>query len=280
MTIVALAVSSMVMVVAMVRFSTAVAAGAEGLPAMKRWGAAYAALWAVIVLIIWRMLTDGDVNARRALAIVTIAAAGWAAFQAFWIWAWRSLGAATDRGTDALRRAAGRVAIAAATLVGVAVIDLVGVSAALRLVARVDRLLLLTIAIAVVGLVLLIVGGVRLARARGTPMTPAEVDDLMRRGTMAQNGAGWSAYRHVGPARGKEADMTLSFSTMKAAWRSGAWRRDRDMQTAFMMTAGGLTAIFGGFAACVVAGPMPVKIMCGGALVYAAFQIVRAVRRA
>lgn len=79
---------------------------------------------------------------------------------------------------------------------------------------------------------------------------------------------------------GARAAGEASFREIKAAWRSGAWRRGPRWRRLFVMGAGGLLMGAGLFGLAVVLGPPGVKLLCGGALVYAVVRTVRAFRRA
>ena len=67
---------------------------------------------------------------------------------------------------------------------------------------------------------------------------------------------------------------------MKQAWRSGAWRREPYWVPVFTMAAGVALMMYGGFGAAIVAAPLLVKVLCGGALAYATIQLFAAIRRA
>jgi hypothetical protein len=228
---------------------------------------------------------------------VTLVAGGWGTFQAFWVWGWLSIertnARATGRavtltpGKEAIHRRAGQLVVVGLIAVALAVIELGYARAAVAaLIAPGHRAIAATLTVAAVGFVLLISGGMRLALSRGKPMSHAEIEEDLRRGKFGPQGRTGmlsfrrSTYRHFGPAEGAKAEQEVSIGAMKEAWRSGEWRRDPGWQTVFIMTAGGLMTIFGGFGAAVVAGPPVVKILFGGALGYTAFQLVAAVRRA
>lgn len=294
--IAALAAVSILMVVAMVQYTTALI-DAEAAPALRRmWGAAYLLAWLGVVGVVVLIVLDAHTAWPRALAVAALVAGGWGGFHAFWLWLWLALtqSNAAKSGTPgpsvaalALARRCRRIATAAVVVVVLALIELGVARAALAAVTAPGRApLSLTIAIAAAGGALLIGGGVRLALDRGRPMTAEEIDEAFRRQKYGPRGrtgllrASASVYRHVGPAAGATADQVVSLSEMKAAWRSGAWRRDRRWQTVFMMTAGGLMMIYGGFGAAVVAGPLSAKLLCGGALAYATFQLIAGFRRA
>jgi len=292
-----LAVASILMVVAMVQFSTAIVAEPERPSAIKGWGLAYAAAWAAIVTVMVRGAIAADAAWPQTLAAVTFAAGGWGTFQAFWVWLWLSLERTNARATgqpvtitpakEVILRRAGKLAVGGLIAVVLAVIELGFVRAALTAMAAPGhRALAATLTVAVAGFALLIFGSVRLVLSRGAPMSHAEIEEDLRRSRYGPQGRTGAfsvrrfTYRHFGPAEGATAQQEVSIAAMKGAWRSGEWRRDPAWRTLFIMTAGGLMMTVGGFGAGVVAGPLVVKVLCGGALGYTTFQLVAAVRRA
>jgi hypothetical protein len=286
---------SLLMVVAMVRFSAAIISLPEGRTASRVWGLTYLVCWFAIILLLRAGVTAGTPVPHAAAGLVLVAA-GWGTFHAFWLWLWLSLERTNARATreqppspsrDAVRRGTGHIAVAGLLVVAVAVIQLGFMGQLLdTMVEPGHRAIAATATVAAVGFTLLLVGGVRLTLARGHPMTHAEIEEQVRDITYGPQGRAGplsyrrSAYRVFGPAKGAEGEMEVSVQAMKEAWRSGAWRRDPTWQTVFMMTAGGLMMAFGGFGSAVVAGPLLVKILCGGALLYTAVQLVAATRRA
>lgn len=294
--ILTLAVASMIMVFAMVQFSTAIIAEPERPAAIRGWGLAYAAAWGVIAMVIVRGAIAADTSLPQTVAFVTLVVGGWGTFQAYWVWLGLSLERTRGRATgqavalspakETILHRAGNLAAGGLTAVALAVIELGYARAALTtLVAPGHRALAATLGPAVVGGALLIGGGIRLVLSRGQPMSHEEIEEDLRRSRYGPRGRAGprfriSRYRHFGPAEGAKAQEEVSIAAMKAAWRTGAWWRERAWQTVFIMAAGGLLMAFGGFGAAVVAGPPVVKVLCGGALAYAAYQLVAAVRRA
>jgi hypothetical protein len=291
------AATSILMVVAMVHFSVAIVAEAEQPTAVKRWGLIYAAAWGVIVMVMVRGAIAADVAWPQALAAVTFAAGGWGTFQAFWVWLWLSLERTNARATgqtvrltpakEAICRRAGKLAVGGLIAVALAVIELGFVRALVaEMLAPGHRAIAAALTVAVVGFALLIFGSVRMVLSRGEPMSHAEIEEDLGRTKFGPQGRtgllrfSRSNYRHFGPAEGAKAEEEISITEMKDVWRSGAWRRDPHWQTVFMMAAGSLMMFFGGFGAAIVAGPPVVKVLCGGALGYATFQLVAAFRRA
>jgi hypothetical protein len=286
---------SVLMVLAMVRFSVAIVSLPERRYASRVWGLTYVVSWVAIIRLLRAGVAAGTPVPHAAAGLVLVAG-GWATFHAFWLWLWLSLertnAGATHAETasasrDAVRRGTGHIAIAGLLVVGLAVIQLGFMGDLLdTMIEPGHRAIAATATVATVGFTLLMVGGMRLALARGHPMTHAEIEEQVREikyGPQGRTGPlsySRSAYRIFGPAKGAEAEQEVSFHDMKAAWHSGAWRRDSSWRTVFMMTAGGLMMLFGGFGIAVVAGPMVVKILCGAALLYTAVQLVAAARRA
>src|SRR5713101_7828522 len=91
MLILTLAAASILMVLAMVRFSAAIAAEDMRPSAVNAWGLLYAAAWGVIVVVLVRMIRDTDAAWPQTLATVTLIAGAWGTFQAFWVWLWLSI---------------------------------------------------------------------------------------------------------------------------------------------------------------------------------------------
>jgi hypothetical protein len=292
-----LAAASILMVLAMVQFSTAIIAEPERPSAVRGWGLTYAAAWVVIAMVIVRGAIAAEAALPQAFAAATLVAGGWGTFQAYWLWLWLSLERTNARARgqaltlsprkETILRRAGQLAATGVSAVALAVVELGYVRAALTvLVAPGHRAIVSTLTVAALGWALLILGGIRLVLSRGQPMSHAEIEEDLRRDRYGPRGrtgplrARASLYRHFGPAEGARAEQEVSIAAMKEAWRTAAWRRERKWQTIFIMTAGGLLMTFGGFGAAVVAGPPVVKILCGGALAYTTFQLVAAIRRA
>lgn len=60
---------------------------------------------------------------------------------------------------------------------------------------------------------------------------------------------------------------------MKEAWRTGALWRDSRWRRRFCATAGGLMMVFGGFGVFFVIGPASIKLLVGGATLYALVRL-------
>ena len=295
--IVTLAVASIIMVLAMVRFSMAIVAASERPSAVKVWGLIYFAAWIAIGIAVVRFALMSNATLPQAIAVVTLVVGGWGTFQAFWVWLWLALertnarargqAAALAPAKESICRRSAQLAIGGLIAVALAAIEL-GYARMLveTMIAPGHRAIAATATVAVAGWILLIFGGVRLVLGRGEPMSHAQIEEELRRGKFGTRGqAGLlrvsrSAYRHFGPAEGAQAEQELSITEMTRAWRSGEWRRDPNLLTVFIMTAGGLMMFFGGFAVVIVAAPFFVKILCGAVLAYTSYQLIAAIRRA
>ena len=74
--------------------------------------------------------------------------------------------------------------------------------------------------------------------------------------------------------------INSSLPAMKAAWRSGAWRRDPPWRRLFVTALGAALLTIGLFGIFIVIAPWPVKILCAGAILYPAVRLTMALRNA
>lgn len=74
-------------------------------------------------------------------------------------------------------------------------------------------------------------------------------------------------------------EMETSLAAVKAAWRSGDWRRDPFWRRFFVMACGVALFTVGLFGSFIVVGPVPVKVLCAGAILYPAIRLTRALRQ-
>jgi hypothetical protein len=293
--ILTLAVASIVMVIAMVQFSVAIMFAPERPLAFKLWGLAYLAAWAAIAAVMVQGAVMAKATLPQGLAVGTLVAGGWGTFHAFWVWLALSIQRTKGRETgqslapvkESICRRAGFLATGGLIAVALALIELGYASKLLEaMIAPGHRAIAATVAVTAIGFFLLLFGAVRLVLRRGEAMSREEIDEELRRGKFARArkagsfSASRSAYRHLGPAEGAKAEQELSIGEMTRAWRSGEWRRDPNLLNIFIMTAGGLMMLYGGFGSAVVAGPLFVKVICGVALAFTTYKLVDAVRRA
>lgn len=80
-----------------------------------------------------------------------------------------------------------------------------------------------------------------------------------------------------GSRAGVRIETTLP--AMKAAWRSGDWREPH-WRRIFLTACGAGLMTVGLFGIFIVIAPWPVKILCAGAILYVAFQVIRGLRKA
>jgi hypothetical protein len=149
--------------------------------------------------------------------------------------------------------------------------------------ARRAGLLEATLTVTAVGLVVMIWAWVVVAARAGRPMSDEEAKELAGRPLPLPGQQSFRAGIFRGAARGRTTDQPLewSFAEMKAAWRAGTWWSDAGMRRKYVITAGGLLLIFGGFATCFVSfQPPAAKLLLGGAVVYAVARTVSSWYRA
>ncbi len=292
-----LAVASIVMVPAMVQFTTAAIAIPARPAAFKVWGLIYLAAWSAIGFVMFQFAMLSNATLPQAVALLTLGVGGWATFQASWLWLWLSLElsnlrAGNDTATlpparEKLCRRSGQLAVVGLIAVALAAIELGYVRKLVEtMIAPGHRAIAATILVTAIGAFLLLFGGMRMVLRRGEPMTHAEIEEDIGRvklGLQSRSGDlrfGGVKYRHFGPAKGASAQQELSITEMTKAWRSGEWRRNPNLFNAFIMTAGGLMMIYGGFGIPIAAGPLWTKVLCGGLLAFVTFKLIAALRRA
>ncbi|MBI2469355.1 MAG: hypothetical protein HYV62_16305 [Candidatus Rokubacteria bacterium] len=133
------------------------------------------------------------------------------------------------------------------------------------------------------GFVLMMGGVIHLLLTAGQPMSHAEAEDLSRRTRdAAARPYTWraSTYRVRGKTVGAQAEGEASFAEIKAAWRAGTLWRTRRLRRIAVTGAGALLMMTGLFGIFVVVGPAWVKVLAGGAVVFALTMIVRGFRQA
>lgn len=142
-------------------------------------------------------------------------------------------------------------------------------------------LLPLTIGLVVVGVLILLWGFAGAAGTQGRPMTREEFEQLSARTQILGPGKRFSKARFWGQHNGVVVPETeWRFQDMKDAWRNAAWWSDPDMRRKVIITAGGLMISLGLFAIGVVVFPASIKVILGGALLYAVARLAWAFHRA
>ena len=140
-----------------------------------------------------------------------------------------------------------------------------------------------TIGLTAVGFVLMMGGILDLLMAQGAPMSREEVEELHRETRdLGARPYIWRAsmYRIWGKTAGAQAHEEFSLHAMKDAWRTGAWRRDAQWRRRFVTTAGGLMLVCGGLSFVFVIVPAGIKLLIGGAMLYAFVRLARSLRNA
>ena len=144
-----------------------------------------------------------------------------------------------------------------------------------------QTLLAVTISMTAVGFVLLMGMAIHMVLSRGTPMSKREIDALAAR-RLTSRPALWrrSAYRSRGTAVGAQAEDSASFAEVKAAWRARAWLVSARWRRLFAGLIGAAFMATGMFGLFVVIGSPGIKLLCGGALLYAWVRGISAFARA
>lgn len=124
---------------------------------------------------------------------------------------------------------------------------------------------------ALLGLLVMMGGILWLIIDRGKPLSHQEAEDVERSVRMAAKPVTWRAtsYKVWGMAKGQAAYDEFSFRAMKEAWQNGAWRVDPVWRRRYLTAFGAALMAIGLFGGGFVLGPPPVKVLLGGALLYA-----------
>jgi hypothetical protein len=320
----AIAGLSLAMVFVMVRWTAAMLAPppgeaallapAEGWSPARRWGFAYAAAWALLIVAFLRFLerVRPAEPAGRNLLLMLLVAAGWLLFNWGFIVLVRALQRANERDAARTREQeelyeeepAAEESVAAepeieptpappvtigARIRGVLQTVLMVAGALLVIVvgealpplqrlhvwtlAHQKPLLMVTIPMAVIGLALFISGVVILALSKGRAMSREEIEASARRG-FERSPAVWrrSVYRTSGLAVGVAGEDSASFSEIKAAWRDGTWRTNPRWRRMFLVLFGVAMFSTGLLASIFVVAQAGMKLLIGGAYLYAAVR--------
>lgn len=296
-----IAVSSLAMVVSMVRFSRAVLARVEararrspaedpGSVASKsvgRWGSAYAIAWLALIagfLVLVARLEGGWSN--RDLGLLALVAGGYLAVHAVLVWFAAALIRANLRGAAPESPPPGSQPygggwsgeVAAAVEPSLEPVAPPSLGERLRGFARVVGMLAIVLAFVAVG-------------AAVPALRDLEVWFDLHRPTLvpavgAIAGVGWALL--IGGAihgvltAGRDGSFSdaVSFTEVKAAFRSRAWRVSRRWRRFAAMALGAALMTIGLFGLGIVLAPAGIKLLCAAATAWAAVQIVRGFRRA
>ena len=128
---------------------------------------------------------------------------------------------------------------------------------------------------AVLGFVLMMGGILDLIMVQDRILTHEDVEDVERSVRMAARPVTWrvTSYRVWGRATGREGSDEFTLAAMKQAWRSGAWCRETAWRRRFITATGAALLAIGLFGIAFTLGPPPIKVLTGGALLYAMGRI-------
>lgn len=145
-----------------------------------------------------------------------------------------------------------------------------------RLLARHEAgLLTLTIGMAALGFALFMGAVVvRVFSGATAPMAETEVEDLARGVRMEARPVSGRVgrYRFRGRSAGASFSDEFSFREAKEAWRRRAWRTSPRWRSNFVVMLGVMLLALGLFGTFIVIGPNGIKLLCAGALAYAAVR--------
>lgn len=124
---------------------------------------------------------------------------------------------------------------------------------------------------ALLGLLVMMSGILWLILDRGKPLRHEEAEEVERSVRMAAQPVTWraTAYKVLGTAQGQAAEDEFSFRAMKEACKSGAWLSDPVWRRRCLTAVGAALMTIGLLGGGIVLGPPPVKVLTGGALLYA-----------
>lgn len=303
-----LALVSMAMVVAMVRFSLAVL-DEEASPARRKtWGAIYLLLWVgiVITFVHFTMTTDPVNGARQALYVLVLPL-GWFALHGLMLWFGVALQRSNERSEALKAQSAQDYAVdsdaeeiddddaqpdaAAASTPGRAarvlsmawmpfaiVIVIAGNqwtvlrSAHAALAPYRSMMVVASIAVIAAGFIIFMGGVIFIVLRGGRPMSHAEIEDLASQNSGKTGYAGRS--RIYGKAVGSTASAEMSFSHFKKAWQNGQWKDNPMTETVAIMGSGTILLFLGTAGWITAAAPPGVALLF---LMVFAYAIVRTI---
>jgi hypothetical protein len=128
---------------------------------------------------------------------------------------------------------------------------------------------------AFIGLFVMMSGILWLVLDKGTPLSHEEAEDVERSVRMAAEPVTWRAtsYKVLGTAQGQAAEDEFTFRQMKEAWKRGAWRSEPIWRRRYLTAVSAMLMAIGVFGVGFTLGPPPIKVLTGGALLYALTRI-------
>ncbi len=139
-----------------------------------------------------------------------------------------------------------------------------------------------TVTLTVAGFALMMGGIIASMMQESEPLSHEEIEASLKRQrdaaalpyTMRR-----SMFRLAGAGVGRSTEVETTLPAMKAAWRSGDWRREGHWRRLFTTALGAALMTVGMFGLFIVVAPMPVKVLCAGAILYPAIRLTQALRR-
>lgn len=124
---------------------------------------------------------------------------------------------------------------------------------------------------AVLGFMLMMGGILDLLMAQDKSLSHEGAEDVERSVRMAARPVAWRAtsYRVFGQASGREGSESFTLRELKQAWRTGGWWRELIWRRRYIIVLGALLLAIGIFGVAFTVVPPPVKVLTGGALLYA-----------
>lgn len=137
--------------------------------------------------------------------------------------------------------------------------------------------LIVTIAGATVGFVLMMGGILDLLMAQDRALSRADAEDVERSVRLSARPVGWRAasYRAPGRTTGSSGSDSFTLRELKQAWRSGVWRRDPGWRRRFITAVGAFLLFVGAFGLVFAVSPPSVKSIVGVALCYGMIMLMK-----
>jgi hypothetical protein len=311
----AVAVLALGMVFVMVRWGRAVLEQPPRPEAVRSWWVAYLAVWTLLVAaFLWFLRRAGSTTPGRDLLLMLFVAAGWLGFSYALVAFGRALQRTNERAAvraaeepeapPAADRPLGEPAAPPAraprshlreileqALSLIAALAAIAVGSVLPPLQRLHDwtqthqrpLLWITIPLGAIGFALFIGCTVAMVLAQGEPISRQEIDEMDRRILERKLGPGRmrvSAFRNFGLVVGSQAEDGASFADIKQAWALRAWAFSPRWRRMFLMMLGTALLFFGLFGSFFVIAPAGVKLLLGGAFVYAVARTAAGFARA
>jgi hypothetical protein len=290
----------------------------EGWSPAWAWGFAYAAVWALLIAAYLRLFDRlGEPRNPRNFALLFLVAAGWFGVNWLLILFIRAIQRANEpaaagvelgrdlrddwaSGDDKDEQVGVEVAAPAwvlgsrlrgglrTALSVIVFLTIIGIGEALPPLQRLHAwtqahqqpLLWVTIPVLAIGFVLFMGCAIHLVLTGGRPMSRQEIDRMNRPGRFGPALWRGSVYRSAGLAAGSEGEDSASFSEVKQAWRERAWRASPRWRRLFLWTVGAALLASGLIGTIFVIASAGIKLVLGGAYLYAVVRTIVAFSRA